>query len=314
MNKLIVFICLIVGSFQVSNACNTCQNCIPTLAEIMQEIDSDASDRNILPSQIQVVISRHNVDVKVQTNGITGWNKRSKGVLWEKYKKCQKTVEDANLKLPSANGNCDLCRKECRNIRFYPTEQIYVPELRKYQDIFEYKSRKDEFVCGQSKLPVLEGTLSTSPTRMNALEPGKDVNNGNVKNSVEYNLTKTKILAPAKKKRSRRRLFQELKSIQPSHFEAFKKNAAMTGICGEDGKSLLSKISQGANNNFQFSCLDNREFCKCLSKVGGKLNNVVKISNNQYDFILKGDGKSATYQIKNKRRRRLFQRGSGGKC
>ena len=175
----IVILVLILGA---TNACNSCEKCI-TLAQIMQEIDSDTERTNVLPSQIQILRTTDFVDVKVQAGGVSGWNKRSKRVLLEKYKICQKKVEDANLELPGEIANCDPCRKHCPNLRFYPIQKEYSAELKKYVDIFEYKSRKGEFVCGKSTIPVLEGTFSTSPTRLNSLEAGKDVNNGNVKNS-----------------------------------------------------------------------------------------------------------------------------------
>ena len=133
MNKLIVFICLIVGSFQLSNACNTCQNCVPKLARIMQEIDSETNTNNVLPSQIQVLTTNKFFTVKVN-GGVQGWNKRTKTVLLEEYKKCAKTVEAQNLKYTSTHP----CRRECRTIRFSPVEQKY--EAGKYRDILAYFS------------------------------------------------------------------------------------------------------------------------------------------------------------------------------
>ena len=89
MNKLIVFICLIVGSFQLSNACNTCQNCVPRLARIMQEIDSETNTNNVLPSQIQVLTTNKFFTVKVN-GGVQGWNKRTKQYCWKNIKNVRK--------------------------------------------------------------------------------------------------------------------------------------------------------------------------------------------------------------------------------
>jgi hypothetical protein len=140
-NSMLAVFCLALGSFQLAIACNTCQQCLPTLADIMQEIDSEAFDRNVLPSQIQIVNSKDFATIKV-SGRVPGWNKRAKSVFFEKYKKCQKAVEAANLKLPSTHA----CRKECRNIRFEPVEQVYDKSLKRYIDLFKYQSNKKRFI------------------------------------------------------------------------------------------------------------------------------------------------------------------------
>jgi hypothetical protein len=146
---MLAVLCLALGSFQLAIAtsssslywCNTCQQCVPSLAEIMQEIDSETSNRNVLPSQIQIVNSKDFVTIQV-SGSVPGWNKRAKSVFFEKYKTCQKGVEAANLRLPSTNS----CRKECRNIRFVPVQKVYDTKLKRLIDLFKYPSSKKRFL------------------------------------------------------------------------------------------------------------------------------------------------------------------------
>ena len=87
---------------------------------------------------------------------------------------------------------------------------------------------------------------------------------------------------------------------------------------------MFKNVFMGKNNQFQFSCLDNKELCYCISIIG-KSGKDVSISDSKYTFKLKGDGEICTYQIlenkpqdgsDNQRRRLLHQRNGGpaGKC
>ena len=110
----------------------------------MQEVDSDSTTTNILPSQIQVLRSKGFVTVSARTNG--GWNIRAKRVLMAKYMKCQQLIEASNFQLPKASP----CRKQCPDIRFSPSERKYDPAQKKYIDLLSYPSnfrakyKKDE--------------------------------------------------------------------------------------------------------------------------------------------------------------------------
>jgi hypothetical protein len=174
----------------------------------------------------------------------------------------------------------------------------------------------------------LSGTKSTSPTRLNGLELGNAVNNGDLKNSVAYSneapgiysvagsklaVKKLKWKRPGKKSKSRGFFFLELGADTSSDFENFKKNVA--GACsGQTGETLFKNVDIGKDNQIQFSCLDNKALCDCISKTGQSSSSVT-FSDSKYTLKLKGDGETASYEVVNKkRRRRLFQRGSGGIC
>ena len=159
-NSILAVLCLALGSFQLAIACNTCQQCVPSLGEIMQEIDSETVDRNVLPSQIQIVNSKDFVTIQV-SGSVPGWNKRAKSVFFEKYKTCQKGVEAANLRLPSTHS----CRKECRNIRFAPVEQVYDTKLKRRIDLFKYQSNRKSFLITRALSRGRRGRQSQSPTR-----------------------------------------------------------------------------------------------------------------------------------------------------
>jgi hypothetical protein len=92
-----------------------------------------------------------------------------------------------------------------------------------------------------------------------------------------------------------------------------KKNVA--GACsGQTGETLFKNVDIGKDNQIQFSCLDNKALCDCISKTGQSSSSVT-FSDSKYTLKLKGDGETASYEVVNKkRRRRLFQRGSGGIC
>merc|ERR1711881_43825 len=95
----------------------------------------------------------------------------------------------------------------------------------------------------------LSGTKSTSPTRVNGLELGKDVNNGDLKNSVAYSsetpgvydVAGSKVaVKPLQWKRTKRKntkskktrglFFLELGAVTSSDFDNFKNS--VVGVCG----------------------------------------------------------------------------------
>ena len=257
----------------------------------------------------------------------------------------------------------------------------------------------DRFGSLEDGLKVIDGTKALSPSRLNGLVIGKDVNNGDVKNSKKYvnpaklrklntplkqekedandatgpsksngaptgpatldstgpvataNSTKSKVdsTGPAavvpknntkskkasSKKRKRRSLLEVLaitrrKSLQnieqgptPKDFLSFKLNSVYPdGVCGSAGygAEVFKNVFMGKNNQFQFSCLDNKELCYCISIIG-KSGKDVSITDSKYTFKLKGDGEICTYQIlenkqqdgnDNQRRRRLLHQRNGG--
>lgn len=171
----------------------------------------------------------------------------------------------------------------------------------------------------------LSGTKSTSPTRLNGLELGKAVNNGDLRNSVAYsseapgiyNVAGAKVVVKSlkwKKVKNKKKgqSLLELGAIPSSDFDDFKNNVEGSK-CG-DAESLFKNVVLDKNNKFLFSCLDNKALCNCISKIGGS-SGVATFSSSKYTLKISGNGDSASYEIVNKkRRRRLFQRGSGGAC
>jgi hypothetical protein len=174
----------------------------------------------------------------------------------------------------------------------------------------------DKFKCICNPYPAKSKVYSTGP----AAAPAK----------------KTATSKKTSSKRRRRRLLEALaitrrKSLQhieqgpkPKDFLSFKLNSAyLGGICGSEGygaESLFKNVFMGKNNQFQFSCLDNKELCDCISKIGTSGKDV-SITDSKYTFKLKGDGEICTYQIlenkqqdgnDNQRRRRLLHQRNGG--
>ena len=144
---------------------------------------------------------------------------------------------------------------------------------------------------------LLEGTRFTSPTRTNTLQLGKDVNGGNVKNSVKGTTAATSFLEMASTK---------------ADLEHFKAHA--TGDCaGVDAPALVKHIA-AKGDEFRFNCLESEELCKCITQTG-QSTNLVEFSDSKYTLKLEGDGKYLSYRVVDKgQRRKLLQRGDAAGC
>lgn len=110
------------------------------------------------------------------------------------------------------------------------------------------------------------------------------------------------------------------------NLQQFKLNAALAnGLCSIEGESpalLLKNVFMDKNNQFQFSCLDNKGLCDCISKIS-KSKEDITITDSKFTFKLIGTGDSCKYELidntkggssNTTQRRRLLQRGSGGIC
>ena len=110
------------------------------------------------------------------------------------------------------------------------------------------------------------------------------------------------------------------------NLQQFKLNAVLAnGLCSIEGESpalLLKNVFMDKNNQFQFSCLDNKGLCDCISKIS-KSKEDITITDSKFTFKLIGTGDSCKYELidntkggssNTTQRRRLLQRGSGGIC
>ena len=144
---------------------------------------------------------------------------------------------------------------------------------------------------------LLEGTKFTSPTRTNKLSLGKDVNGGDVKNSVQGTTATTSFLEMASTK---------------DELEHFKAHA--TGDCAGVDASVLVKHVVAKGGEFRFNCLKSEELCKCITQTGQSKDSV-EFSDSKYTLKLTGDGKYLRYKVVDKsRRRQLLRRGGRGRC
>ena len=145
---------------------------------------------------------------------------------------------------------------------------------------------------------VLEGTKFTSPTRTNKLTLGKNVNDGNVKNSVKGTTAATSFLEMASTK-------EDL-----DHFKAH-----ATGECAGVDVSVLVKHIVAKGNEFRFNCLESEELCRCITQTGQSTNSV-EFSDSKYTLKLMGNGKYLSYDVEavSRRRRGLLQGADGKAC
>ena len=69
----------------------------------------------------------------------------------------------------------------------------------------------------------------------------------------------------------------------------------------------------GEDGAFQFSCLDNKELCKCISKTA-RSKDTITLTDSKFEFSLKGNGEFCSYSLVEKKRRRRLLYKHGGSC
>ena len=127
-----------------------------------------------------------------------------------------------------------------------------------------------------------------------------------------------KIMPGRVRSRSSRKLLASAtdSKINPTDLKDFKANAGfLNGICDDDvdAKELFRNVFMEKDGSFQFSCLDNKQLCKCISKVS-RSRDTITLTDSKFEFSLKGNGEFCSYSLVEKKRRRRLLRRRGGSC
>ena len=142
---------------------------------------------------------------------------------------------------------------------------------------------------------VLPGTSYTSPTRVNVLILGKDVNGGNIANSEAMSLLEISNSANL-----------------PTEFEKFRSSASGKCLNFGGASTILKGITSTDGKKFSFSCKTSPALCQCLVAIAEATTTITLVSGeNSLSLIGKAD--EVSYEIKRdgiQRRRRMLQVGA----
>ena len=142
---------------------------------------------------------------------------------------------------------------------------------------------------------VLPGTSYTSPTRVNVLILGKDVNGGNIANSEAMSLLEISNNANL-----------------PTEFEKFRSSASGKCLNFGGASTILNGITSTDGKKFSFSCKTSPALCQCLVAIA-KATTTIRLVSGENSLSLIGKGDEVSYEIKRdgiQRRRRMLQVGA----